>query len=99
MRVAKSFYFFLGFDDFSQNNTLEGKGFRENQVILKRNQTIFNDFYTILHFNKFCTMYYFDFFNSVLTKNLKIHSSIFWNFLFQIFSNFQKNQVKSNGFR
>jgi hypothetical protein len=60
MRVAKSFYFFLGFDDFSQNNTLEGKGFRENQVILKRNQTIFlmifTPFYTLMNFVRCATL-------------------------------------------
>jgi hypothetical protein len=50
----------------------------------------FTAFYTIFHFHEFCRTCYFEFFNSLLIKNLKIHSSFFRNFYFKISQNFNK---------
>jgi hypothetical protein len=44
----------------------------------------FHDFYTILHFDEFCSTRCFDFLNSVSTKNLKMDSS-FLEFFILIF--------------
>jgi hypothetical protein len=38
-------------------------------------------FNIILHVDEFCIMRYFDFLNSVLTKNFKIDSSLFGIFI------------------
>jgi hypothetical protein len=40
-----------------------------------RKSSVFFQFYTIFHFTEFCTMRYFEFLNSVLTKNLEMDSS------------------------
>jgi hypothetical protein len=49
----------------------------------------FHNFYTILHFDKFCRMRCLDFLNSVLTKNLKMDSSFFRIFYFKIVQIFE----------
>jgi hypothetical protein len=49
-------------------------------------------FHTILHFDEFCRMHYFKFLNSVLTKNLEIHSNFFRVFILKI-PKFKKNQI------
>jgi hypothetical protein len=49
-------------------------------------------FYTIFYFTEFCITRYFNFFNSVLIKNVEMDSSFFYNFLFQIFKNFKFDQ-------
>jgi hypothetical protein len=71
------------------------RGDRNRVAFEKKNRAIFFfslDFYTILHFNEFCRMRYFEFFNLVLIQNLEIHSSFFRIFYFKIFTNFKINR-------
>jgi hypothetical protein len=49
------------------------------------------DFNILSHFHVFCRMKYYKFFNSVLTKDLKIHASILGFFYFNISQIFKKN--------
>jgi hypothetical protein len=56
-----------------------GEGERKQNQAVFGNQVLFlfPGFYTILHFAGFCRMRYFDFFNSVLIKNLEMDYSFF----------------------
>jgi hypothetical protein len=60
-------------------------------MVFEKIERFFFQFYTIFHFTEFCTMRYFEFLNSVLTKNLEMDSS-FLEFLFQNFENFKFDQ-------
>jgi hypothetical protein len=53
--------------------------FDETERVFDKTQwfSFFHDFYTILHFDEFCRTRYFDFLNSVLTKNLEMDSNFF----------------------
>jgi hypothetical protein len=59
---------------------------------------LFYDFYTILHFDEFCRVRDFKFFNSIFTKNLEMNSS-FFEFFTLIFLFFWKFQIWPTGFR
>jgi hypothetical protein len=64
---------------------------------LIRNQSFsfFPRFFFDFPFVEFCSLRHFEVSNSALTKNLKISSSFFYNFLFQKFSIFLKNSNSS----
>lgn len=66
---------------------------KKNRWRGERNQSIFFfflNFYTILHFNKFCRTRYFEFFKFGFDKKILKYALLIKNFLFQNFPKFQK---------
>jgi hypothetical protein len=78
---------------FSERFSRKLSSFCEYQTVFKKTEQFSSPplgVSTILHFAEFCKARYFKFLNSVLIKNLEIHSS-FLDFLFQnfVFFNFK----------